>query len=362
MALRRREEDARSTGRGPHRERLIATAPQRRGLRRGGTPRDTPRARSTAERRTVPEADATFTVRSHGRGIAVLATTSLLEVGRAIQAHGPAACARAAARQPMSSRDAPPRLPHAVQRRRHHQHRVPPRAVEVSDRFAEVTPSLGECVGKRLTRPGLEPQRRGLLSDLGSAAEGRMMIRPSYASRRRSTTPDESLVLRRRRPPRPLDSARRRFALSRRSLRGPRRPGRPAGACAGAAPSRSAPQPLDRELAVARLAARVLGDRGDPRPEARPQAALLLLARRREASISNTASTREAVTLACWPPGPGGAAGPQLDLGFEGSAPRPRLARLPRRARVCPSTGSGPACTGPRPGRRCRRPARGSAR
>ena len=33
-----------------------------------------------------------------------------------------------------------------------------------------------------------------------------------------------------------------------------------------------------------------------------------------EASTSKTASTREAVTLACWPPGPGGAAGAQLDL------------------------------------------------
>ena len=107
-----------------------------------------------------------------------------------------------------------------------------------------------------------------------------------------------------RRPARPLDL--RAPALGREPAlaRGGASPWSAGGACAGAAPRRSAPQPLDRELAVASLAAGVLGDRGDPGPEAGPQAPLLLVVEAREASISNTASIREAVTFACWPPGP----------------------------------------------------------
>ncbi len=63
-----------------------------------------------------------------------------------------------------------------------------------------------------------------------------------------------------------------------------------------------------------------------------------------EASTSNTASTREAVTLACWPPGP-----------------EEREVRSSISAAGI-STGSGRPCTGPRPARPGRPPGRRSAR
>ena len=59
-----------------------------------------------------------------------------------------------------------------------------------------------------------------------------------------------------------------------------------------------------RELAVARLAARVLRDGDHARAAARPDALLLCGCERSEAATSKTASMRDAVTLACWPPGP----------------------------------------------------------
>ena len=59
-------------------------------------------------------------------------------------------------------------------------------------------------------------------------------------------------------------------------------------------------QPLERQLAVAVLGARVLRRRGHPRPELGGDARALLRATSVAlAATSNTASTREAVTLAC---------------------------------------------------------------
>ena len=58
-------------------------------------------------------------------------------------------------------------------------------------------------------------------------------------------------------------------------------------------------QPVERELAVARLGAGVLRGGRDARAEARGDARLLLSDSVAEAATSNDASTREAVTFAC---------------------------------------------------------------
>ena len=125
------------------------------------------------------------------------------------------------------------------------------------------------------------------------------------------------------------------------------------------------PQPLDRELAVASLAARVLGDCGDPGPNRARRRRFCSASRLREESISNTASIRDAVTFACCPPGPDERdARNWISLSGTSGATRPiwHRARPDGAARTAASSGSGRACTGPRPGRRCRRPGRGGAR
>ena len=63
-------------------------------------------------------------------------------------------------------------------------------------------------------------------------------------------------------------------------------------------------EPLEGERAVACLRALVLGDRDHARPGAREQTRALGVRQRAEAPTSKIASTREAVTFACWPPGP----------------------------------------------------------
>ena len=85
--------------------------------------------------------------------------------------------------------------------------------------------------------------------------------------------------------------------------------------------------------------------------------------RLREASISNTASIRDAVTFACCPPGPDERdARSWISLSGTSGATRPIWHRARPDGRRPASSGSGRACTGPRPGRRCRRPGRGGAR
>ncbi len=63
-------------------------------------------------------------------------------------------------------------------------------------------------------------------------------------------------------------------------------------------------QALERELAVARLAAGVLGGRPHDRAGAAQMRRFCSSVRVADASTSKDASTREAVTFACWPPGP----------------------------------------------------------
>ncbi len=61
---------------------------------------------------------------------------------------------------------------------------------------------------------------------------------------------------------------------------------------------------LQRQLAVPGLAAGVLGDGADALAQPLGEQAPVGLAERLEAPTSKTASIREAVTFACWPPGP----------------------------------------------------------
>ena len=63
-------------------------------------------------------------------------------------------------------------------------------------------------------------------------------------------------------------------------------------------------EPLERELAVARLAAGVLRDRADDRAAGVGHAPLLGVAERRRGGDVEDRLDREAVMLACWPPGP----------------------------------------------------------
>jgi hypothetical protein len=73
-------------------------------------------------------------------------------------------------------------------------------------------------------------------------------------------------------------------------------------------------QALQRQLAVPRLAARVLGDRGDPWPVAGTQAALLLVRERpRGVDLEDRLDPRRG-HVRVLSSGPGGAAGAQLDF------------------------------------------------
>ena len=63
-------------------------------------------------------------------------------------------------------------------------------------------------------------------------------------------------------------------------------------------------QTAQRELAVLALAARILRHGHDPRPSREMISCFCSSDRAAEAATSKTASIRDAVTLACWPPGP----------------------------------------------------------
>src|SRR5581483_2397199 len=120
------------------------------------------------------------------------------------------------------------------------------------------------------------------------------------------------------------------------------------------------PEPLEGELAVPRLASRVLRDGAHPLAEHAPQAfALGDRERARLPDVEDRLGARSG-DVGVLSAGPGRAAVPQpylreRDLGALPDREGPL--HEPGRA----SSGSGPTCRAPRRARRCRPPARGSA-